>query len=371
MNALFKTATLLSLSCFFFVSLRSQPPNGQVTPVYMTIENVVDDGITYEFDVVAECADTFLLNTFQIYFAYNNAAFGLAIVRNMQFSNVLNNNPDVNLYDSLPPPLPFPKYKLINIIDNSPNIVAITADTRFLVPTPACFPTDTGRVTRWAPGEKKAIARISLTYVDNTQIPGVSLALSLMLNQFIGGNGNCQLVQGDISVLPVSFLHVEAEAKRFGGVDLLWDVLENGQEAYEIERQFPGGLFEKIAEVKSTGERGETMRYHYTDPTQEIGEVNYRIRSTDTDGAIYFSETVTVNIEELNPGYSIFPNPALDVVYVQGLSDTEDTRIRIVDMQGKLYLDDIMQDTGVSIKDLPAGVYILRVQQRNLRFIKK
>ncbi|MFK7971663.1 MAG: hypothetical protein AB8F95_14955, partial [Bacteroidia bacterium] len=114
----------------FFPSF-SQTATPGVTPVYMTIDNVVDNGITYEFDVIAECADTFLLNTFQIYFGYNNAAFGLAIVRNAGFSSLINNNPHITLYRMSPPPLVVPKYKLINVVDNAPDIVAITADTRF------------------------------------------------------------------------------------------------------------------------------------------------------------------------------------------------------------------------------------------------
>jgi hypothetical protein len=370
MNYFFQSATLLFLSLLIVPELLQAQRGNQVTPVYMTIENVVDDGITYEFDVVAECSDTFLLNTFQIYVAYNTFAFGKAIVQNGRFSNLLNNNPNVQLYDSLPPPLPFPKYKLINVVDNSATVIAVTADTRFLVPTPACYPTDTARVTYWMPGEKKPVAHISLAYFDSSLVPGVSLALSLMLDQFIGGNGRCQLVQGDISVLPVRFVEFRATALPDDRVVLNWAAIEEDQSHYYVERRVPGGIFEPLAEIKAINSEA-VQQYQFIDDPGKLGQIEYRIRSIDINGGIHFSETRTI----LSGGHIgtmfLYPNPANNVLNIGGISDFEGLYAKVFDSHGKLHWKGQISSEGINISSLSQGMYILRVGQKNLRFIKK
>lgn len=336
----------------------------------MTIDNVVDNGITYEFDVMAECSDTFLLNTFQIYVAYNTFAFGKAIVQNGRFSNSLNNNPNIHLYDSLPPPLPFPKYKLINIVDNSVTIIAATADTRFLVPTPACYPTDTARVTYWLPGEKKPIAHYSLAYFDSTQLPGVSLVLTLMLDQFIGGNGRCQLVQGDISVLPVRFVEFRATALPDSRVVLNWAAIEEDQSHYYVERRVPGSIFETIAEIKAVNAEA-IQQYQYIDNPGKIGQIEYRIRSTDIDGGIHFSETRTILSGENSNALFLYPNPANSTLKIGGISEFAGLSAKVFDSQGRLHWKGQLSSEGINISSLSEGIYILRVGQKNLRFIKK
>ena len=335
----------------------------------MTIENVVDDGITYEFDVAAECSDTVLLNTFQIYVAYNTFAFGKKIIHSGYFSGSLNNNPNVDLYDSLPPPFPFPKYKLVNVIDNSATVYAITADTRFLVPTPACYPTDTGRVTYWLPGEKKPIARISMTYFDSTQLPGVSLVLSLMLDQFIGGNGQCQLVQGDISVLPLRFVEFRATALPDDRVVLNWAAIEEDQSHYYVERSRNGGIFEEIAEITAQNVQ-PIQQYQYIDDPGNFGIVQYRIRSTDVDGGIHFSDTQTILLDENNSDLFIYPNPASSTLNFGGISEFENLKAKIFDSQGKMHWQGQLSSHGIDISSFAKGVYVLRLGQKNLRFVK-
>ncbi|MEZ4687873.1 MAG: T9SS type A sorting domain-containing protein [Bacteroidia bacterium] len=334
----------------------------------MTIDNVVDDGITYDFDVVAECSDTLLLNTFQIYVAYNTFAFGKAIVQTGRFSSNLNNNPNVDLYDSLPPPLPFPKYKLINIIDNSATVYAITADTRFLVPTPACYPTDTGRVTYWMPGEKKPIARISMAYFDSTQLPGISLVLSLMLDQFIGGNGQCQLVQGDISVLPLRFVEFRATALPDERVVLNWAAIEEDQSNYYVERRRLGGMFEPIAEIKAQNTQA-VQQYQYIDDPGKVGLVEYRIRSLDIDGGIHFSETQTILLGENFNELFLYPNPASSLLKIGGTAGFENLNAKIFDSQGKMHWQGQLSNEGIDISSLAKGMYVLRLGQKNLRFV--
>lgn len=336
----------------------------------MTIENVVDDGVTYEFDVVAECASTFLLNTYQIYLAYNTFAFGKAIVQLNRFSDDLNNNPNVTLYDSLPPPFPFPKYKLINVVDNSATVFAVTADTRFLLPTPACYPTDTARVTYWLPAEKKAVARISMTYFDSTQVPGVSLVLSLMLDQFIGGNDSCQLVQGDITVLPVRFVDFRTTALPDNRVILNWAAIEEDQSHYYVERRSPGGMFQPVTEIQAQNTQA-VQQYQYIDEPVHKGLLEYRIRSVDIDGEVHYSDTRTVVLDEGKSRAFIYPNPANNRIHLGGIVDFSNAEARIFDSQGKRHWQGQLTEQGINIESLATGVYILRYGQENLRFVKQ
>lgn len=327
-----------------------------VVPVFFTIRNVVQTPTTYTFDVYAEVTDTFLLNTYQIYVAYNTAAFGSSIVAGGSLSNALNNNPHILLYDTLWP-LPVPKYKLINVVDNTADILAITVDTRLIVPTPACYPTDTNTTTMFVGNTPRPIATITMTFTDNTQPPGVSLYLTLMVDQFIGGNDSCQLVQGDPSILPATFLGVEASYLSEDLAQVSWDVAEEPDVvSYVVEKETDGTHFAEIGRVDPA------RREHYTfiDDEVEAGRAAYRIRAVNQDGNFTFSETVELTSASLQT-IALYPNPASDVVHLKGIGENENWQYNIFDIQGKKLAEGQLQSQSFDVRQLPAGMYFLEL----------
>lgn len=351
--------------------LKAQNAN-VLTPVFMTMANVEQTDSTYAFDVMVETPDTFLLNTYQIYITYDTAAFGSHVVMNGCFDDTVEANPNVVLYDSFPAPFSTSKYQMLNIVDNSYNILAITADTRFFVPTPACYPVDEPRVTMWRAGERKPVARVIMNYKDTSHAPGVSLVLSLMLDQFIGGNASCELVQGDLGILPLTFNYVEAEGQENGQVKLDWEVEGLEVESFMVERQNATGQFDPVDLQIHSKEQGYTA----TDNPNFDGVAYYRIRATGIDGVLFYSETVEVEVEALKMGYALelSPNPADAYIDIHNPLVFPTTG-KIYDMQGRLQWDGVVTSARLSLEMLPKGLYVLQVQagtkRAQARFLKK
>lgn len=76
------------------------------------------------------------------------------------------------------------------------------------------------------------------------------------------------------------------------------------------------------------------------------------------------------------PAISIMPNPATDMISIQGLSNLSNTdQMEILSAYGELVMSLDTKASEISIASLPAGVYFLRVSQVNesyvLRFVKQ
>jgi hypothetical protein len=70
-----------------------------------------------------------------------------------------------------------------------------------------------------------------------------------------------------------------------------------------------------------------------------------------------------------------YPNPCSDLLYVEG-NTLKTTRYMITDMQGRTVIQDRYSNDGISVASLPAGMYLLRLQQGSYwsapqKFIKK
>lgn len=70
--------------------------------------------------------------------------------------------------------------------------------------------------------------------------------------------------------------------------------------------------------------------------------------------------SVTTSQDHINSSIRIHPIPAVDFMFIEGLSDKK-TNIKIFDINGKLVLDRIY-NTGIEISSLPPGMYFLIVE---------
>lgn len=71
-----------------------------------------------------------------------------------------------------------------------------------------------------------------------------------------------------------------------------------------------------------------------------------------------------------SPGLRIVPNPAGNVVWVEGVS--RHTKVQIFDLSGRLHLEKVLDPPRgrLSLRGIPPGVYFLRVGKRSLRVLK-
>lgn len=98
--------------------------------------------------------------------------------------------------------------------------------------------------------------------------------------------------------------------------------------------------------------------------TEDINKISF---SAEND--IYTDNIATSlntnNIRETN--VSVFPNPVSDILHIEGIGEGQ--IVNLFDIKGHL----IYSDTGntVNIKDMPQGVYLLKVGSELFKIIKK
>ncbi|WP_281614904.1 choice-of-anchor D domain-containing protein [Flammeovirga sp. SubArs3] len=115
-----------------------------------------------------------------------------------------------------------------------------------------------------------------------------------------------------------------------------------------------------------------TIHYNEKQNTNNVGV--FSIASNDINipnFTLYLAErksTVT-NIHQEKNTIKVFPNPATDLLTIQGLEKT--SQIHIVNLQGILMME-CWSDRTVNISHLPSGVYILQIEKGStIKFIKK
>lgn len=73
-------------------------------------------------------------------------------------------------------------------------------------------------------------------------------------------------------------------------------------------------------------------------------------------------------IEEFTSDVSLFPNPATEFIRIENASNEE---YIIYNLSGNVVAKGIVDGAPVSVRELPGGVYLLKMNDRVLRFIKK
>lgn len=160
-------------------------------------------------------------------------------------------------------------------------------------------------------------------------ISGISGAHKLTVNQSVSGGTTSNLItntgltpadtatyvatmaNADIcSTLPVQLSSLQA-AYKTGAVQLNWSAYsQSNGSSFTIEYSQDAQTFAVAGEVTATGNNNQTTRYEYTHYTNLTGTIYYRIRETDKDAHVYYSNIVLVKTgNALNASVLVFPNP--------------------------------------------------------------
>ncbi len=174
-------------------------------------------------------------------------------------------------------------------------------------------------------------------------------------------------VQADF-VLPVELLSFNAE-KRGRTARLEWrTATEKDNDYFEIERSADGTAFASVGRVKGAGTTQIPQAYAFDDLDPRPGVNYYRLRQTDYDGASEYSPVVSLRMD--GPEYVISPMPVSGTARVAFDKPTEsDTYWQVFASDGALLRAGQVgvgeQGFEFDLNALPAGVYILRMEQAN------
>ncbi len=95
-------------------------------------------------------------------------------------------------------------------------------------------------------------------------------------------------------------------------VELNWSTsLEQNNDMFTVERSSDGINYSAIGTVKGKGNASTTSVYNFVDPRPLSGTGHYRIKQTDRDGKISYSDVIRVSSSSPSMrGLRLFPNPA-------------------------------------------------------------
>jgi len=116
--------------------------------------------------------------------------------------------------------------------------------------------------------------------------------------------------QNSNQALPVELTSFTAKAHA-KGVMLNWSTAtEVNNYGFDVEKK-AAGSWEKISFVEGHGNSNSPKEYSFIDKAATIGEVSYRLKQVDIDGAFEYSDVVTVTSANLakNELHQNHPNP--------------------------------------------------------------
>jgi hypothetical protein len=204
----------------------------------------------------------------------------------------------------------------------------------------------------------------------NFSIPGSGTSLRIRLDfDQIGGTeelGIDQLRVTGISVLPVKLVYFNAALRDNSAAVINWKTAAGSDAAYfEIEKSNDGTNFSVLKTVNA----GLSDKYSEIDPNLFSGPCFYRLKMTDTHGAVSYSGVVALH--KKTAGFvikSIMPNPVRDNASIVFISPSRISGIISAwNTEGKIMLQaPVSIQSGQTIQALPLeklspGFYIVKI----------
>ncbi len=140
---------------------------------------------------------------------------------------------------------------------------------------------------------------------------------------------------GPLATLPVTFTNFSLKATS-NGIIIDWSVAQAiNHSHFAVERSANGIHFEEISRNNEILTDGESRSFRYTDFFQQSGKVFYRIKQSDKNGSIRFTEIRSLTWKDTDLPV-IFPVPATNYVNIKYTSGNESKiYISIVDQSGR------------------------------------
>jgi hypothetical protein len=205
------------------------------------------------------------------------------------------------------------------------------------------------------------------TVIDSVQ-PGFwvkpTITTSYVLHQIVNGCFSSDTVTITVQPLPLKFTSYSVSLRGTKqSVENVWTTAsEVNVSHYNIIKSIDGRNFMTIGKVKTNNK--SSNEYSFIDEQAFDGVNYYRIVGVDNDGKMNYSEVKSVSINE-KKRYAIFPNPAVDELYVKG---KQIVKISITDARGKTCLQQVESGSPlahINVSALPTGLYVVQVWQKN------
>jgi hypothetical protein len=166
-------------------------------------------------------------------------------------------------------------------------------------------------------------------------------------------------------------------------LQLNWKVLnQNSTKYYEVERRIGNSAFTVIGKVLSKGSAEPIISYTYSDAVNDLQAetIYYRLKFTDMNGNIQYSQIIAENIDGDTTGIQLLHNGVSGTQTHLSLSSIKDTdaKIEIYNQAGATIMSSrVKVQKGVSVirlnelENRNSGVYFIKVIVDNIIFSDK
>jgi hypothetical protein len=198
-----------------------------------------------------------------------------------------------------------------------------------------------------------------------------------------GANG--YVLQADISgfssfyfgtanvTLPLDLLTFTGSLQSNATTLLKWQTENEVNTSYfDIERSSDGNSFNKIGTVNAAGNNTSVLDYSFTDndvANQQSLILYYRLKMADINGAVKYSNVITITLADITGRITVMPNPVTNEARVT-VAAPEDGRLhyKIIDNAGRTILQKTLQvrkgavnTISIDMSKLSTGMYYLNV----------
>ena len=167
--------------------------------------------------------------------------------------------------------------------------------------------------------------------------------------------------------LPIALLEFSANIKDERTVALNWTTSRDQDVAYfEIEKSTNGKDFTPIGIVNAM--QHAAANYTYDDNQAIAKDLYYRLKMISESGKFTYSPIKHLTRSAQQFHINIAPNPVKNTLYITGLN--EKTPYAIYDLQGSVRAKGAAMEQ-IEVADLSAGIYLLKIGNQTLKFVKE
>ena len=158
------------------------------------------------------------------------------------------------------------------------------------------------------------------------------------------------------------------------GVILRWTTTaEINNDFFTIEKSIDGVHFQTIGTLAGAGSSNQVLQYEFSDASASDGISYYRLKQTDFDGQLQYSNIISVNCtDEMSIDISVYPNPATSEFAIEISGCSESVTFEIINSVGALvHKESFEKKTIVQTAHLAPGMYTIRFENGNSYEFKK
>jgi hypothetical protein len=167
------------------------------------------------------------------------------------------------------------------------------------------------------------------------------------------------------SPLPVTLISFKAFTEENSAVILTWSTAqETNSDHFLIERSVDAKSWHMIAQHDAKRESDVNVMYQIQDPNPLAGISYYRLKMVDLDGTFALSGLVRVKVAKATTaGPIVYPNPAIDLVHLNGVDPGSILRISVLDALGReVFRTEKVTELGIDLTKLKNGSYIVKTE---------